>query len=109
MKSTLEQRRENLISVAQNYLSDDMEITFEKPLLRKIIGTSLDYEIEDYDYDPSDNGFDTNIREHLHSLLSQYYIGESWPTYGDTRSGRVNMEDFTRKLYEAIDNHVFVE
>jgi hypothetical protein len=49
--------------------------------------------------------FDTVVRETLMNNVSKKLLGESWPTYGETRSGEVDWKNFISRLrLSAIDH-----
>jgi peptide methionine sulfoxide reductase MsrB len=100
LENTLEYRRELMIGSATATVNRyGYEIPYETMV--KIIGTELDWEIEEEDviYDAGSPYMDTMVREAVFDCVAKYYVGRTWPTYGE----RVDMDDFKEKLLKSIE------
>lgn len=100
MTNTLEYRRELLVGAATSTMGM-YGYDFSCETMAKIVGTKLDWEIEEEDvlYDPGSPYMDTMVREAVFDCVSQYYLGRAWPTYAE----HINLQEFQEKLAKAIE------
>ena len=83
---------------AQNMFYEYTGIRISAKTLSEIIGECMDNEVSEVLYDPNSPYMDTCIREQVLDMISEHYIGRSWPTYSEM----ADMNEFQIKLESAI-------
>lgn len=94
---------EGFIESCRLMLEDRFRLVVSNQKLKEIIGDQMDEEWQECDYSkPSHFALDTYTRESVIEIVTQRYMGRSWPCYGDNFTEK-QLREFYMQLVEKIN------